>query len=115
MNHSTPTSSKKGFSLIEMLIYIAILTIIFLMIVETIIGFSSSYRTLGAQRIIEHSAMESLERLTRDIRGATSVDVLNSTLGTSPGVLKLTTTYNNVSTTTRFYVDIDTLKVDVNG
>lgn len=112
MKHSPHT---KGFSLIEMLVYLGVLTIIFVVVINTLLSFSGSYRALSVQRIVEHSAVGALERMTRDIRNATSIDTANSTFGTSPGVLTIITTQNSVSTTTKFYVQSGTLKVDVNG
>ncbi|MCC2630346.1 MAG: hypothetical protein K0S38_155 [Candidatus Paceibacter sp.] len=106
---------NQGFSLIEMLIYIAVLTIISLAVTSTVLSFTTSYRTLGVMRIVERSATDAMERMTREIRGATNVDTNNSTFGSNPGVLSLVTTEDAVSTTTRFYVSSNTLKVDVNG
>jgi type II secretory pathway pseudopilin PulG len=108
-------SKKGGYSLIEMVIYVSLLSAIFLVATNMLLSFSKSYRTLTALGLAEHSAIDSMERITRDLRSATSVDVANSTLGTSPGVLTLVTTSAGVSTTTKFYVQNGVLKVDVNG
>lgn len=108
-------SKTRGYSLIEMVIYVSLLTIIFVASINMLLSFSQSYRTLSALRVAEHSGVDSMERMTRDIRSATSVDSGNSTLGISPGVLTLTATSNGVSTTTKFYVQNGVLKVDVNG
>jgi Tfp pilus assembly protein PilW len=107
--------TKKGFSLVEMLIYLGLLTLVFLIIIATILSFTSSYRTLAALRSLDHSATGALERITRDIRNATSVDTVNSTFLSNPGVLVLTTTQGGVSTTTRLYVETNVLKVNVNN
>ena len=112
------TSTKKisrGYSLVEMVIYVAILSVISLLAINTILSFGPSYHTLLAYRSAENSGVLSMERMSRDIRSATSVDTANSTLGTSPGVLTLVATSNNVSTTTKFYVQNSVLKVDING
>ena len=98
-----------------MLIYIALLVMIFMVVLKTLLSFSSTYRTIAANRIIEASAITSLERMTRDIRNATSIDAVNSTFGSNPGILSLITTQNGVSTTTKFYVSSNTIQVDVNG
>ena len=108
-------TSQSGFSLIEMLVYISVLSMIFIVVVATIVSFTSSYRTLTAHRVIEHSALSSFERLTRDIRGATSIDMGNSTFASNPGRLTLITTHKAVSTTTKFYIENGILKLDVNG
>lgn len=109
------TKFTKGYTLIEMVIYVSLLTVIFVLSVNMLLSFSNSYRTLSALRVAEHSALDAMERISRDIHSATSVDSGNSTLGTSPGVLTLITTSNSVSTTTKFYIQNGVLKVDVNG
>jgi hypothetical protein len=78
-------------------------------------SFSNSYRRLTALRTVERSATESFERMTRDIRGASSVDLTASTINSHPGILTLVTSNSGVSTTTKFYLDNGTFKVDVNG
>ena len=106
---------NSGYSLVEMIIYVAILSAISAIVVNMLLSLTGSYRTISALRIAEHSGIDSMERMTRDIRGATSVDTGNSTLNSSPGVLTLISTINFVSTTTKFYVQNGVLKVDING
>jgi type II secretory pathway pseudopilin PulG len=108
-------SKNDGYSLVEMVIYISILTLIFVFAVNTLLSYSQSYRVLSALRVAEHSGVDAMERITRDIRSATSVDSVNSTFGTSPGVLTLVETTLGVSTTTKFYAQNGILKVDING
>ena len=112
------SSSKKiigGYSLVEMIIYVSILSIISLLAINTILSFGPSYHALLAYRSAENSGIVSIERMSRDIRSANSVNTGNSTLGTSPGVLTLVSTSNGISTTTKFYLQNNILKVDVNG
>ncbi len=98
-----------------MLVYVGILSLVSLIVINMLFSYTKTYQTLGALRVAENSGLDSMERMTRDIRGATSVDSSNSTLGTSPGVLTLTSTSGGVSTTTKFYVQSGILKVDING
>lgn len=107
--------NNKGYTLVEMVIYIAIMSVVLLLIVNTVISLSRSYRDLYALRIVDSTAVDSMERMTREIRGATSVDTVNSTFNTNPGVLTLISTLGNTSTTTKFYISNGVLKVDVNG
>ena len=104
-------NKKLGYSLVEMLIYVAILAFICIVVVSTITSFSQSYRNITALRLLDHSANDSLERMTRDIRASISIDLTNSLFGTSPGVLVL----QNNSTTTKFYIFNKALQVDVNN
>ncbi|MFZ2521967.1 MAG: hypothetical protein WAX44_02165 [Minisyncoccia bacterium] len=106
---------NQGYSLVEIIFYVSILSLFFVIIVNSIISFTRPYREILSLRLVERSALDSMERMTRDIRGATSIDASNSTLDTSPGVLTLISTYDSISTTTKFYLDSGVLKVDVNG
>ena len=102
---------KKGYSLVEFVIYITIIAIIAFTVTSTLLSFSKSYRTILALRYSEFSGTTAMERLTRDLRMAVSVDTLNSTLGSSPGVLTIVSS----ATTTKFYVQNGVLKVNING
>lgn len=102
---------QKGFSLLEMLIYVAILAFLMVTVVATLITMTRSYSILKVSKNLNHAAIVSLERMTREIRGASSVVVGQSTLDASPGRL-----YLQVGTdTTEFYLDAGMLKVNVNG
>jgi len=107
--------NKKGYSLVEMIVYVTILSIISLVGMNSVLSFATSYKEILTLRVVDSSAIDSLERITRDIRSATSINTGSSTFGTNPGVLSLTTTSSEVSTTTRFYLDNGILKVDING
>jgi prepilin-type N-terminal cleavage/methylation domain-containing protein len=107
--------SRHGFSLIEMLIYIAVLSVIFIVVVNTVLSFTGSYRKFTAERLLDRSATDALERLTRDIRGATTIDVLNSTFGNATDTLTLISTSGSISTTTKFYISSNNLRVNING
>jgi hypothetical protein len=106
---------KKGYTLIETVIYVAILATIYFLIISTLLSFNSSYRNVVALRIVDNSGIDAMERITRDVRSAASVDIFNSTLGSNPGVLTLVATSNGVSTTTKFYLQNGVVKMDING
>ncbi len=106
-----PSLKNSGFSLVETIIYVAILAIISVVMINMLLSFTQTYKTIVALRAAEHSAVGSMERITREIRSASGVDTGNSTLGTSPGVLTLT----SIATTTKFYASSGVLQMDVNG
>jgi type II secretory pathway pseudopilin PulG len=103
------TSQQKGYSLIEMIVYVTLISVIFLLIVNTLLSFSSSYRQLEANRLLEHTAIDTLERLSRDIRNANTITV-NGT-----GDITLTQSTGSISTTTRIYLQSGDVKLDING
>lgn len=112
----TKSSAEKGFSLVEMLIYIFILTIILAVVTNSIYSLSKSYRSIRSADTLEASAMSSLDRIVREIHDATSVDTALSTLDTSPGVLMLNTTDEaGVATTIKFLVTSQALRVQEAG
>lgn len=98
-----------------MIIYLSILTIVSVLMVNTVLMFTGSYRNLQAMRIVEHSATDAMERMTRDIRTASSVDQVHSTFGSNSGILTLVTTLNGVSTTTKYYLQNNIIQMNVNG
>jgi len=105
---------KKGFSLVEMLIYVSILSVISVIVVNLLISMTSTYRTVVALRIAENAGINTMERITRDLRAAGSLDLGESNLGNNPGALGLVFTGGPVSTE-RFYMEGGILKLDING
>lgn len=95
--------TRKGFTLIETIVYLSLLIILSYVTVSAIASVAQSYRKLKLAKCIETAASVSMERMTREIRGATSVDTTNSILATSTGKLVLNTTdANGYATTTTF-------------
>ena len=111
----TNNKLTKGYSLAEMIIYIAILSIVSILVINTVLSFTRGYRDVMALRMIDHSSLDVMERITRDIRSATQIDNVNSVFGTNPGVLMLVSTVNGVSTVTKFYLEKGIIKLDING
>ncbi len=100
-------NKKCGFTLIEMVIYIAILSIIVTLVVSSILAMSKSLSSIQSSRKINNFAETSFERLVREIRFADSVDTLGSTFGVNPGYLKLNTInpVDEIPTTIEFYIN----------
>lgn len=87
----------------------------FVVIINTVLSFTHSYRDLVVLRSLDRSAMTILERMTREIRNANSINTGQSTFGVNPGALSIIKTANALSTTTRFYVESGVMKVATNG
>ncbi len=84
------TKNKKGFSLIEIIIYLAIFTMISLLVINSLLIVISSFTTIQTNKILLEAGMNSMERVSRDIRQSDSIDLINSNF--SGGVLQLNTT-----------------------
>jgi len=84
--------------------------------IGTLLSLSSIYRNLRSLEAVNESAQSSLERIVRESRGATSIDTLQSTLGTSPGDLFLNTLDQNGATTTvEFFLTGKTIHIKEAG
>ncbi len=83
---------KTGVSLVEMLVYIALLTSVTTLVVNGLVTMSKSYTDLRLSKNITTSATTALSRMVYEIRQAQSVDATQSTFVTNPGQLTLNTT-----------------------
>ncbi len=101
----------KGYTLVEAIIYIAILAILSIVFISLLFTMTQSYTKFRLERDLASSASLGLERLARETRQAKSID-LASTLGSHPGRLFLNTTDSaGAATTIDFYLLDSTLMV----
>ena len=79
-----------GFTLVEMIIYLAIMTVVTIAMVRALVVVFSSNRASFADSNIRNSAYSAMENMIREIRGSQSIDVVNSVLYPSQtGILQL--------------------------
>lgn len=83
---------KNGYSIVEILVYLAIFTTMSIMVINYFIVVLGSFHTTRANRDLLESGATSIERIAREVRQADSVDIVNSTLSSSPGALQLNST-----------------------
>ena len=76
-----------GFSLIEMIIYVAIVAIIFVVVVNTIIIVSTAWGRARVQRTISFQGGSVMERMLREVRLADQVNIGASVFGSDPGAI----------------------------
>ena len=103
---------KNGYSLVETVAYIAMFTILLSSVTYGTMILVKSYKDTKIVRKIETSALASMDRMVREIRNATSVNVAGSSFGNSSGILTIN---NGTSSTTRFYLSNERIYVDENG
>ena len=98
---------SRGFTIVEMIIYIAFFAVISILAINATIMTMKSFYVLRITQAVSQSATTALERMSREIRNAYDVDTVNSTLGTNPGSLTLKTKdATGLNTTIEFYVDL---------
>lgn len=106
---------QRGYTLIELLAYIAVLAFFSAVLVSGTIVLIQSFARVRAVRNLSDAGGLALERMVREIRQAQSVDDAGSIFNQTPGRLKLnTTTAAGDPTTVEFAVGGDdlTLKLD---
>ncbi|MEK9184701.1 MAG: prepilin-type N-terminal cleavage/methylation domain-containing protein [Patescibacteria group bacterium] len=96
---------KRGFSLIEMIIYVAIMSATMILIVNVCLTLSRSYSSFRNAKDIQSALSVGLETMVKEIREAESID-------TAGNELKLNTVYNDASSTVRFYLTSSQLMMD---
>lgn len=108
--------SCAGFSLVESLIYIGLLVLIIVAIISMLLIMGRSYNYLKSSRHIQTSAVTVVDRIIREVRNAQSINIGQSTLGASPGILTLnTTTVSGTPQTVQFYVSGGVVRVKQDG
>ncbi len=106
---------KQGFTLIETIIYTAIIVFVSIIIVEAVLTMTSSFYNIRITKGINEGARSSMERMIREVRAASSVDP-TSAFGYNPGYLKLNTTDSDGNpATVEFLVENNSLKIKNNA
>lgn len=108
MNYSTNTtrvrfSKISGLSLVETLLYVALLVILLVVIVNVLLIVMKSYRQISAAKSVQTAAVTSLGRLGQEIRRAKTIA---SIIPTSSLILNTTDSSGN-DETVEFRLDND--------
>lgn len=83
-------TTKRGMTLVEMLIYVSVVVIVALAAIYTVFALRETFERNRAERQLTTAATTALERMVRDIRDAQGLG-LGSVLDVSPGTLILDT------------------------
>jgi hypothetical protein len=108
--------TSKGISLVEMLIYVALLALLVVVLTSTTVVLLRSYKQMTTNQIIDSSALLTLDRITSTIRSSNSIDFSNTTFDSSSGVLSLNArSPADTAYIAKFYVNDGVVKMDVDG
>ena len=77
-----------GFTLVEILVYLAILSLLFVSVVGGVLAMSRTFNNYKLSKHINSSASLAMERMTREIRNTSSIGV-SSVFNSDPGHLVL--------------------------
>lgn len=88
-NESMRNSQKRvaGYSLIELLIYVALFAMISVLLVHSLVVLMRTYANANGFRRLQNNGELIIERITREVRDAESIS--SGTFGTHPGTLTL--------------------------
>ncbi len=103
--------SRRGFSAIEMVIYVAILGMVSIFVVNTILIIIKSFNGFRASSDLNTNGEIAMERMVREIRLADDVDSAISVFDINPGHLILNTIDPNteLATTIEFFASTTAL------
>jgi prepilin-type N-terminal cleavage/methylation domain-containing protein len=91
--------NKSGFTLIEVLIYIAIVALVITTLVQFILSISQSRNKNYVVQEVQGNVRSVVDIISRNVRSATDIQLATSTLGTDPGVLVLTMASSSLNPT----------------
>lgn len=97
--------NKKGFTLMELIVYIAIFAILMLVVSSFVLGLIKVNTKYQTKREVAENAMNIMKTLSYEIQQASSIYTPTSALGSSPGQLSLETTLNLPTDEKRTYID----------
>ena len=90
---------RKGLSLIEIILYVALLGLLLVAVVNLTLTIATVYAKARVVRAVNQQAVAGMERMVREIRLAHGIDNAASTFGTHPGVIELDTIVSPTDTT----------------
>lgn len=104
---------KNGFSLVEVLVYISILTLVLSIIIGSLITMAQIQERVIAGKAVDRSAVVALDRILREVRLSDSIDTVNSVFDVPESVLSVER--EGVSGPIKFYVLNDVFYLDKEG
>lgn len=112
----THQKEQSGFTLIETVLYISLFIVLSVMAMDALFQTVKAFNNLRISRDINDSSVTIMERLTRDMKSATSVDMANSSFGVPTGRLTLyTLTASGTPMTVEYYIATSSLHIKENG
>ncbi len=112
-------SLSVGFTLVEMLVYVGIVSVVFMLTVTLMIQLMRTYTRFRVEREISTNVREAVNYMIREIKSAEDIYVPTSALGSHPGQISLETRLNmpadETSTFIDFYMDNGKLLIKREG
>lgn len=111
----SPRRLQHGYSLIELVIYIALFTLISVVLVKSLVTVMGTYATAQGYRRLQSNGEFIMERITREVRDASDITA-SSVFDVHPGTLSLTgTDEEGDPTAVSFSVSGGVVQINDNG
>lgn len=99
---------NSGYTLLETVVYVGIFSLVIVTVFGILFSFSKSFAYTKAYNEIRVSGETAMERIVREIRNASSVDMVQSAFDVNNGILILNTLDElSLPKTVGFYIDTD--------
>ena len=110
----TYRNRKKGFSLIETMVYVALVVVVMTVIVGGVVNIMEAHREVARYEALLNAGITTINRIAYEVRDANVLDKSKSSFATSSGALVVVKESEvEVATTTKFYVGAGrTIKVE---
>ena len=95
--------NKSGFTLVEVVIYSAILAVVSVFVVNSLILMVKNFNGYRVSRFVNISAASAMERMTRELREARDIGAIN-TFDSNPGFISLDTGIEFLSTNSQLFI-----------
>ncbi len=106
-------SKQKGFTLLELLLYMSGLLVLGTVIIMLIVQFYSLYKEMVASPRADRTGLLIVDRITKEIRSADEIDMLQSEFNTTDGVLKIRTLEDETTVEKTFSIEEGVAKYQV--
>ena len=109
-------NKQRGFSLIELVVYVSGLTILTAVMVLIIMQFYTLYKEIIAVPRADRTGLLIVDRITKEIRSGDQLDTLNSQFNTTAGAIEFDVLEDDGTVTDkRFYVENGIVKYSEEG
>ena len=105
----------KGVSLLETVVYFSMLAVLTLVVIVSLMSLFKSYSVIKLQQDIETSAIQVMDKMTRDIRDARGIRITESSFGVPQGALSLDIYTDPVTDIYKYYVASSSIHMSKNG
>ncbi len=111
MNKLFIQQKQKGFSIMEIIIYLALLIIVSVLIIQSIISLFKNYNIVKTNQDLESTAINILDKINRDVKNTQDISIDKSVFLNPHGTLFLV---NSSSSTIKFVLENENLSYYTN-